>query len=99
MKKFLFVQPTDGRNPPDPDTGLKLVAGGKWVARNEYWSRRIADGSVKMLGDADAVPADRAAPKVEAAKPAMEKKMAKPAASEKPIDNEPASSGSKGADK
>ncbi len=45
---MIFVKPLNGLSVPDPDHGDMLPIGGRLVNDNQYWQRRIADGSVEL---------------------------------------------------
>ncbi|WP_410051965.1 DUF2635 domain-containing protein [Bradyrhizobium sp. SZCCHNRI1009] len=41
----------------DPQTGAPLAASGEWKARSQYWTRRLRDGDVIELQQAEMEPA------------------------------------------
>jgi len=43
---MIYVIPANGQSVPDPDRGDILPGGGRLVSDNQYWQRRISDGSV-----------------------------------------------------
>ncbi|WP_410051527.1 DUF2635 domain-containing protein [Bradyrhizobium sp. SZCCHNR2035] len=40
----------------DPQTGVPLAANGEWKARSQYWTRRIRDGDVIEVQEAEVEP-------------------------------------------
>ncbi|WP_409978007.1 MULTISPECIES: DUF2635 domain-containing protein [unclassified Bradyrhizobium] len=40
----------------DPQTGAPLAASGEWKARSQYWTRRLRDGDVIEVQQAEAEP-------------------------------------------
>ncbi|WP_410052827.1 DUF2635 domain-containing protein [Bradyrhizobium sp. SZCCHNRI1058] len=40
----------------DPQTGVPLAASGEWKARSQYWTRRLRDGDVIEVQQAEAEP-------------------------------------------
>ncbi|MGC2780922.1 MAG: DUF2635 domain-containing protein [Bradyrhizobium sp.] len=40
----------------DPQTGVPLAASGEWKARSQYWTRRLRDGDVIEVQQAEVEP-------------------------------------------
>lgn len=50
---LIFVKPKEGVTLRRPDTGRTLAVDGEKVPKNSFWRRRIAEGDVELIEQAE----------------------------------------------
>ena len=66
----MFLKPAAGLNVPDPERGGLLAAEGRKVDPTTYWHKRVQDGDVTVVEDADKPACEAAAVQTSAQSPA-----------------------------